>query len=176
MLSVDLTTPNLKAPQEAIHRAVRCTVSVLTKEITHRLKEELLEKLEIARPWLLLGFRSNTEAAGPGAFLGTIWHRDAYLTKHEEGAKVSPKENSLLLPSEELREKKTFQARRSWLKGEEAFQKRNSLFVAEGRKLRRVATLAKETTYDKKIYFSDVSKSVVEEKANALFFRYLERY
>jgi hypothetical protein len=176
MLTIDLTTPNLKAPQEVIHRAVRCTVSVLTKEISHALKEELLEKLKITRPWLLLGFRSQTEATGPGAFLGTVWHRDAYLTKHEEGAKVSPKENSFLIPSEELRGKKTFKARRAWLAGVRAFQKGSSLYEAEGRKIRRVATLAKETTYDKKIDFSEVTKSVVEEKANALFFRYLERY
>ena len=176
MITADLTLPNMKATQDVVHRAVRSTTEALVTEIKSELRDEVATSLKITRPWLLQGFASEYGAIGPGAFTARIWHRDAYLRKHEEGATLEARNEHILIPSEELKKKRTFDTRRSWLKSSKTFKKGNTLFVRKGKGALRVGTLAKETNYGQKINLIERATQTVEQQARIFFQRYINEY
>ena len=173
MIEAHINTQNLDAPKEAVQRALKKTAYALTSKVKEELKSEVSDTLEIHRPWILRGFRSEVSAEGPGAFKSIISHRDAYLGKHEEGAQIEAKKNHYLVPSEHLKKKKTFAARRRWLDSSKTFQEGNFLFARAGKNKKLLGTLVKKVEYKKRLDLQQRAQEIVDNNTNDLFNGYL---
>lgn len=176
MIKVHLETDSLKAPAEAIHRALRKTVYALNKKIKRELKDDMSSSLNIKRPWVLKGFRSSVESESKNLVTATIHHRDAYLNKQEKGATLTAHKNNILIPLGELREvKRNYRSRARWLMTDKkTFADETGVWRRYGRNRKLIGIFKRSTSYKPKTNLEKRATETTEREANLLFRNYLK--